>query len=833
MKDSKNNRVNNSGDYENDELNYEDFDQQAQEYAEEEYYEDAADEEYYDEEYYDEEVYEDEEYEEEYYGEEEPASVHRRLESNSSGGVIQKILLAMAAGVAVLLAITVGALVFIKNSGPTTAVSDNGLVVHTELAGAGIPLNGITTIGGNGLLAALDAKKAENAALLAEGLALSDVDGLYLEGEYNTEIAVGVETVSVLKDLKIKFINTNTGKLIANVPFEVLITTPSGDSKTVTDSDKDGIIYMENIEAGTYKLKIVALSDSKYEAYAYSADLTADVRATLAYEKVKVADEILDPSKVDESAEDTAREGADSGSTLTNTVTKVDSSVVENYVPIDKSLLNIGVEYAVSNDTVIAALDGGIPYLVRTVDEPTLKPMVAAVNVNKGSSNNVDIDVRGGVTFSVTSSDASIATASVAADSNIVTITGVSVGTTTVVLTQTNAADGATPLTASIAVTVVDKPCLTVSKTTATMLPGVYIKYGLNLTNMTKSDLVVSNTSDEVATFAVNDAGTEVTITALTVGTTTFTMTNKNDSTVAPATITVTVVANSEKITYKLDGVDVKVYVKDGSAYREATYADYAKAQTDASVGFYYLESKYTGWQTIDGKKYYYTSEGKRVTGEQVIDGMLYNFDSTGALVTGGGILGIDVSKWNGTIDWDKVKSAGVSYVIIRVGYRGSTQGGLIDDANFKKNIEGATKAGLKVGVYFVTQAINETEAIYEASMVLDRIAPYTISYPIFLDVEASGGRGDKIDKATRTAVCKAFCKTIANAGYTAGVYANKSWLTDKIDASALSEYKIWVAQYYTSCTYSGTYAMWQYSEKGTISGISGNVDLNYSYLGY
>ncbi|MCD7836538.1 MAG: glycoside hydrolase family 25 protein, partial [Lachnospiraceae bacterium] len=173
------------------------------------------------------------------------------------------------------------------------------------------------------------------------------------------------------------------------------------------------------------------------------------------------------------------------------------------------------------------------------------------------------------------------------------------------------------------------------------------------------------------------------------------------------------------------------------------------------------------------------------------------------------------------------------AYVIIRCGYRGSSQGSLIDDPNFATNIKGATAAGLKVGVYFFTQAIDEVEAVEEASMVLDRIKGYTISYPIFLDVEPSGGRADSLSASERTAVCRAFCETIQNAGYTAGIYANKTWLTSKINVSSLSAYKIWLAQYAASPTYSGRYDLWQYKSTGKVSGISGSVDMNISYLGY
>jgi len=115
----------------------------------------------------------------------------------------------------------------------------------------------------------------------------------------------------------------------------------------------------------------------------------------------------------------------------------------------------------------------------------------------------------------------------------------------------------------------------------------------------------------------------------------------------------------------------------------------------------------------------------------------------------------------------------------------------------------------------------------------LEQVKNYKLTYPIFLDVEASGGRADKIDKATRTAVCKAFCETIQSAGYTAGIYANKNWLETKMDANALSGYKIWLAQYAATPTYTGRYDLWQYKSTGKVSGISGNVDMNLSYLGY
>ncbi|MBR3510055.1 MAG: hypothetical protein IKO03_14945 [Lachnospiraceae bacterium] len=298
----------------------------------------------------------------------------------------------------------------------------------------------------------------------------------------------------------------------------------------------------------------------------------------------------------------------------------------------------------------------------------------------------------------------------------------------------------------------------------------------------------------------------------------------------AKCTLTVKPHPKYDKTTLLLDNEGRQLFVAQNNGYREAVYADY---YVDGTKFFVQSGVKYTGWQTLNGKVYYFSAEGKFVTGEQVIQGAKYTFGSDGALMTGNGVLGIDVSRWNGSIDWKAVKNSGVSFVIIRCGYRGSSEGALIEDPKFTTNIKGAINAGLKVGVYFFTQAINEREAVYEASYVIDKIKNYKITYPVYLDVEASGGRADKISKDTRTNVCKAFCQTIQNAGYTAGIYANKNWLEEKIDVSQLGAYKIWLAQYAAQPTYTGRYEMWQYKSTGVISGISGNVDLNLSYMGY
>ncbi len=193
---------------------------------------------------------------------------------------------------------------------------------------------------------------------------------------------------------------------------------------------------------------------------------------------------------------------------------------------------------------------------------------------------------------------------------------------------------------------------------------------------------------------------------------------------------------------------------------------------------------------------------------------------------------GIDVSKWNGEIDWDKVKAAGVEFAIIRAGYRGSVTGSLVQDPYFEANMRGAAASGVETGVYFFTQAVNEVEAVEEASAVLKMIQEYELKYPIFIDTEGAGGNGraDGLDQETRTLVCEAFCRTIENAGYEAGVYASRNWYNNNLAVDRLEQYYIWLAEYRSAPLYQGYYQMWQYTSKGQIDGIKGNVDLNISY---
>ena len=200
-------------------------------------------------------------------------------------------------------------------------------------------------------------------------------------------------------------------------------------------------------------------------------------------------------------------------------------------------------------------------------------------------------------------------------------------------------------------------------------------------------------------------------------------------------------------------------------------------------------------------------------------------------------VNGIDVSYHNGDINWSAVKSAGVDYAMIRVGYRGMSNGGLFDDSKYQANIQGALNAGLKVGVYIFSQATTQAEAVEEANYILSRISGYNITLPVVIDYEFGSNHSGRLADAnldidTATAVVNSFCTTVQSAGYTPMVYANKTMLQSYIRGEILDDYyKIWLANYTTQTTYAGEYYAWQYSSKGGVSGISGYVDCNFFYV--
>ena len=246
-------------------------------------------------------------------------------------------------------------------------------------------------------------------------------------------------------------------------------------------------------------------------------------------------------------------------------------------------------------------------------------------------------------------------------------------------------------------------------------------------------------------------------------------------------------------------------------------------------------EPVYSGWRTVGGKTYYYDQgTNKPVTGIRAIDNKLYYFDANGVQTAAN--FGIDVSKYQSKIDWQQVKQAGVNFVIIRIGYRGYGSGTLVQDPLFEQHFTNARNAGLKVGVYFFSQAVNENEAREEAQGCWYVLNGRGLDYPIYFDSEASGasnggGRADGLGQADRTKCAIAFCEEVKALGYQPGVYASTQWFRKRLDLSQLTGYSIWNAHYNVASSPIAC-NLWQGSCSARISGYSGQLDVNISYMG-
>ncbi len=194
---------------------------------------------------------------------------------------------------------------------------------------------------------------------------------------------------------------------------------------------------------------------------------------------------------------------------------------------------------------------------------------------------------------------------------------------------------------------------------------------------------------------------------------------------------------------------------------------------------------------------------------------------------------GIDVSVFQGEVDFSAVKADGIDFVMLRVGYRGYGEtGSLNEDANFRKNCENACAAGLKVGAYFFSQAISPEEAAEEAEYVLSILKDYNITYPVAYDWEAidyDEARTDGLDNETITKCACAFCDKIAAAGYDTVVYFNRSLGYFSYDLSLVKNHYFWLAEYGGTPSFIYDFRIWQYTKTGSVSGITGDVDLNIS----
>lgn len=254
---------------------------------------------------------------------------------------------------------------------------------------------------------------------------------------------------------------------------------------------------------------------------------------------------------------------------------------------------------------------------------------------------------------------------------------------------------------------------------------------------------------------------------------------------------------------------------------------------------FFGVKIERSGWYKTFFQKdtYYYDPDThQKVTGIQTIDGKMYYFNADGVLqkdVT----FGVDVSKYQSSVDWAQLREAGAEFAILRIGYRGYETGTMVLDPMYETHMANATAAGLKVGVYFFSQAINEAEAIEEAEAclyVLD-VLGHELQYPIYFDSEyatsSHKGRADGLTRAQRTACAVAFCERIQQAGYRAGVYASTNWFNSKLDYNTVSKYSIWNAHYGVAESPLAC-EIWQGTCTGRPNGIAGQIDINISYIG-
>lgn len=198
--------------------------------------------------------------------------------------------------------------------------------------------------------------------------------------------------------------------------------------------------------------------------------------------------------------------------------------------------------------------------------------------------------------------------------------------------------------------------------------------------------------------------------------------------------------------------------------------------------------------------------------------------------------VGVDISKYQDYIDFNKVKKDGIDYVMIRLGARGYGTGQIIADEYFFDNIKRAKDAGLDVGVYFSSQAITVEEAQEEAQLVIDSVGEYHLEYPVAFDmgfVDNDTARIEALSKSEKTEIALAFLQKITESGFTGCIYGDKEWLIKEVDLSKLTEYDFWLKQEGDLPDYPYKFSMWQYSRKGSVNGISGFVSLNISFVDF
>ena len=696
-----------------------------------------------------------------------------------------------------------------------------------------------------------------NKSYVAE-LTRLDGDNTQMASVDEKEIPVVLKATSMDKDLKVKIVNERNDKVITGTAFQVSVTDSANKTKEYTDSDKDGIIYIESMEPGK-----CTISMKSSGGYAAPRDITAEVKDHIEYKVVDIADEIKSESEINVAAEDSNTNGnADAGTAqvLQDTVEYVESSKTEITEEVKTQKVDQWGQLVFSK---LMTDEFGTDMYEKILKEPT--------RFHKDENGDNKCDRCGAdMTPAHTHSYTDTVTPPTCTEQGYTTHTCASCGNTyTDNYTEPNPdnhvdknpADGVCDLCGKN-LSGTETPDGSEGQQPSSgneeggsqetggsegqqtpsaeegegngneegqETPGAAgsAPAGENAAGQETPGAADSTPAEENAAGAQapmkapaenQEAGTE----AQSAEPETQSLDETGTIPVAGARIMgiqllrTAPAEDPEKIVY--DTTSRPIYNTDSEPVYEVT---------EEVTGY-----KYTGWQTIDGATYYFDKDGNKVTGSQIIQGIQYDFSDEGVR---SGTIGIDVSKYQTNINWQKVKNAGINFVIIRCGYRGYGSGVLVQDPMFASHITGAKAAGLRVGIYFFSQAISEAEAVEEASMAVELANRYGINMPIAIDSEyANGGAGraDGLSKSDRTRITIAFCNTVANAGYKPMVYASKNWFSEHLNVSQFpGSYRIWVAQYASKCTYGGRYDIWQNTSKGSVDGVNGNVDMNISSI--
>ena len=248
---------------------------------------------------------------------------------------------------------------------------------------------------------------------------------------------------------------------------------------------------------------------------------------------------------------------------------------------------------------------------------------------------------------------------------------------------------------------------------------------------------------------------------------------------------------------------------------------------TEEITNFYYPKREFLPGQIPRSS---YNPDGFRID-----NGFMAYFDDEGNKISH---LGIDVSYHQQEINWDELTKSPIEFIMIRCGYRGHSEGGLIEDEKFREYAEKANEYGINMGVYFFTQAINEEEALAEADYVINLLDGYDLSYPVAFDTEYVSEPNARTNVAEispelRSKICIAFCERIKEAGYFPIIYASENWMRRQLDLTMLTDYDFWAPQYLDKNDFLFDFTIWQYTEKGSIPGIKGDVDLDISMVDY